>query len=539
MNASDPSMARPRLRTLGPWSWIWLVPIAAAFIVIALAVRSLLDHGPVVTISFDDAEGLVAGETQILHKDVDVGTVEAVYLSHDLSRVIVRARMRRAATEYLGDRTQFWIVRARVGAAGISGLSTIVSGSYIEMYPSAGTDKREFIGLDAPPAVPPGTAGHAFLLHADDPGALTAGSPVSYRGIQVGAITRVELNQPLSRVDISAFVRAPYAALVRPESRFWNSGGIDLSLGASGVRVRASSWQQLISGGVSFDTPAAGLTRAATDQDRAFRLYDSKEEAARDPRGPTLVYRIDLRGIARGIVPGAGVQLQGAPVGEVTDAHVEYDDVKGTVVTRVTIRIDSSRVEIAHRRGPPSTDVAEALAQRLESLVSHGLRAQLATANVLTGLKVISLDMVPGAPPARVLRADGEVILPSVGGTDLSDVLASASTVLQHIDTATAGPELGHAIRELDRTLTNLGAITADARPQIEPLLASLRAASDAANRALQAAHTVLGKSAATDTDLPRLIRELTDTARSVRSLTDYLDRHPEALIRGRKEADQ
>jgi paraquat-inducible protein B len=152
---------------------------------------------------------------------------------------------------------------------------------------------------------------------------------------------------------------------------------------------------------------------------------------------------------------------------------------------------------------------------------------------------VISLDLVPDAPPARIAQVNGYAQLPSGGSTEIADILASVKSVVHHIDTVTAGPELGHAIKELDRTLSNLDHITADVQPQIKPLLDSLRETSDAAQQTLQAAHHMLGTSVSGGTDLPRLIRELTEAARSIRALTDYLDQHPEALIRGRKGDDK
>jgi paraquat-inducible protein B len=151
---------------------------------------------------------------------------------------------------------------------------------------------------------------------------------------------------------------------------------------------------------------------------------------------------------------------------------------------------------------------------------------------------VISLDMVRDAPPARIEQVDGYAQLPSGSSTEITDILTSVKNIVHHIDTVTAGPELGHAIKELDRTLTDLDHITTDVQPQIKPLIDSLRDTADAAQQTLQAARHVLGTSASSGTDLPRLIRELTEAARSIRALTDYLEQHPEALIRGRKGDD-
>ena len=540
MSDADEMPPDARLRPRRWFSWVWLVPAVAAAIVIGLAIRGLEERGPLITISFTDAEGLQPGDTKIRHKDVDLGTVESVYLTRDMSRVVVRARMRRSASAHLTAGTRFWIVRPRVGFGGISGLSTLVSGSYIEMFPGNGAPERNFVGLDEPPALIPDTPGRSFTLRAGDLGSLVGGSRISYRGVPVGEVEGFALDRQHHQIEVYAFIRSPYESLVHPESRFWNSGGVDVSVGVQGLRFRASSWQQLVSGGISFDTPDAALVRASSDPGSVFRLYDNEADAEQDPRGPTLVYRVDFTGAAAGGVgPGTTVQLLGSGIGQVTEARLQYDDATESMLTRVTLQIDPSRIEVVHRRAGAATDPLAAFGARLEKLVARGLRARLTTANFVTGIKVISLDMVRDAPPARIEQMDGYAQLPTGRSTDLADILATVKSMVHHVDAVTAGPELGHAIKELDRTLTNLDRLTAEIQPQIKPLIDSLRETADAAQRTLQAANSMLGSSVSSGTDLPRLIRELTEAARSIRALTDYLDQHPEALIRGRKGDDR
>jgi len=539
MSDTGPAPPTATLRPRGWFSWVWIVPAVAAAIVLGLAIRALVDRGPLITISFTDAEGLQAGETRIRHKDVDLGTVESVYLTPDMSRVVVSARMRRSAVAHLTAATRFWIVRPRVGFGGISGLSTLVSGSYIEMYPGDGEPERSFVGLDEPPAIIPDTPGRSFTLHANDLGSLVGGSQISYRGVPVGEVEGFALDRQHHQIEIYAFIRSPYEGLIHPESRFWNSGGVDVSVGVTGLRFRASSWQQLVSGGISFDTPDSALTKPPSNAGAVFRLYNNQDDAQQDPRGSTLVYRVNFTGPAAGAVgPGTTVQMLGAMVGQVTEAHLQYDDAARLMRTSVTLQIDPSRVEIVHRQTGEAGEPADAFRVRLERLVASGLRAQVTTANFLTGIKVVSLDLERDAPPARIEQVDGYAQLPSGSSTDIADVLASVKSVVHHIDTFTAGPELGHAVKELDRTLTNLDHITTDVQPQIKPLLDSLRDTADAAQQTLQAARHMLGTGASSGTDLPRLIRELTEAARSIRALTDYLDQHPEALLRGRKGDD-
>ncbi len=535
--ANTPGEPVPSARRQPPagFTWIWLAPLVAVVVVGWLAVRAIVERGPVITISFSDAEGIQAGDTKVRHKDVDLGTIESIYLNREMSRVFVRARMRRSVDAHLTADAKFWIVRPRVGIGGISGLSTLVSGAYIEMYPgqAGGPLQRSFVGLDQPPAMTPDTPGRSFTLHTSDLGSLTGGSPVSYRGVPVGEVEGFQLDAMGKQISIYAFVRAPYDKYVNAQTRFWNSGGIDVAVGVEGLRFRASSWQQLISGGVSFDTPDRALSASESAAGTEFRLYGNQYDAERDPRGSILVYRVTFPGGGE-VGPGTSVQLQSTEIGQVSESHLQFDDATETFITRVTFQIDPTRVEIVNRRGDRSGDTVEALGARLEKLVTRGLRAHLVSANFLTGGKIVALDMMPDVPQAKIRAVDGVLEFPAAGSVDLPTLLASAQRILHRIDAATAGPALGHAIAELDRTLANLERVSAELEPQIKPLMTSLRQTAETAERTLQAANDVLGSGAASGADLPRLIRELTDSARALRDLADYLERHPESLIRGR-----
>jgi paraquat-inducible protein B len=527
-----------RVRPRRWFAWVWVVPIVAAGLVVWLAWRSLADRGPTITIAFKGAEGLQAGQTKIQHRDVDVGTVESLELTPDMSRVIVHARMTRQAAPYLNENTRFYIVAPHVGFGGISGLSTIVSGTYIEMYPGKdGSPQRHFVALDEPPILPPDTPGRSFTLEAPDLGSLTRGSPISYSGVSVGEVEGYQLAKDGTRVTVTAFIRAPWDDLVHPETRFWNAGGVDMTFGAQGFRVRASSWQQLLSGGIAFETPETALTAAPSPAGADFKLYENRGYALRTPRGPEVVYIAKFEGNQRGVMPGVPVELEGNEVGEVKEAHLMYDEHRHMLLTRVTFSIDPDRVKIEGMVPPVGADARDAVKSWMKTLVDHGLRAQVSSLSFLTGQRLVALDMTPDAPPAHV-RASGDGLeFPTTSSGDLADILQSLRGVLQNLNRATSGPQLGHALQSLDRTLTRLDDMTRDVEPDIKSLVKSLRDTADAAQGTLSAVQSMMGGSGngATNTDLPKAMRELTEAARSVRVLADYLDRHPESLLRGRK----
>jgi paraquat-inducible protein B len=538
---TEPPVKEPeaRVRQGRRLSLVWVVPVIAAAVVVGLGWRAIVQRGPSITITFYAGEGIQSGQTRIRRKDVDLGTVESIRLSKDLSRVVVRARMLRSATPYLNDHTQFWIVRPRISAEGVSGLATLVSGVYIEMYPGNGNPRTDFTGLESPPVLQPDVPGRSFVLHASQLSSLNQGSAIFYRGLSVGEIMGYSLNQKTQRIDIFAFVRAPYDRLIHPETRFWNASGVDVSVGAQGVHMVASSWQQLLSGGVEFNTPSSDVSAAPSPAGAQFRLYDDKNAAEKDPRGNALIYQIDFMGAVAGIEHGTPVNLLGTQVGQVKSVQLEYDDHAHVLHTPVIVAIDPARVKVVNGPVRSAEELAQDFSAHMEDWVKRGLRARLTSASLITGQQIISLDMVPDAPAARIERVGSQLQIPNAPAVDIAQILQSVHSILRHIDRATAGPELSHAMKELDRTLTHLDQITGEVEPQIKPLIASLRESSEAAQRTLQQAGNVLGSNAAQGTDLPRLMQELTDAARSVKALADYLDRHPEALIRGKKKEEE
>ena len=527
-----------RVRPRRWFVWVWVVPILAAAIVIWLAWRSLEDRGPEITIEFKAAEGLQAGQTKIQHRDVDVGTVESLELTKDMSRVIVHARMTRRAAPYLNEQTRFYLVVPRVGVGGISGLSTIVSGSYIEMQPGRdGQPQRHFVALDEPPILPPDSRGRSFTLRTPDLGSLTQGSQITYHGVAVGEVEGYILAPDGGHVTVTAFVRAPWDDLVHPETRFWNAGGVDLSVGAQGVRVRANSWQQLLSGGISFETPTTALTSPASPAGSDFPLYENRQHALRVSRGPEILYTAEFAGNQRGLEPGTSVELQGEEIGEVQEVHLRYDEHHHALVTRVAFSVDPDRVSIEDMPHPAGVDRREMVGGWLKTLVEHGTRAQVVSASFITGQKLIALDSTPNAPPAHIEKVAQTLVFPTTSSGDLTEILASLRGVLQNLDRATSGPQLGHALQELDKTMTHLDEVTRDVGPDIKGLVKSLRDTADAAQGTLSAMQGMMGGNGngTSNTDLPKLMQELQNAARSVRVLADYLDRHPDALLRGRK----
>jgi paraquat-inducible protein B len=405
------------------------------------------------------------------------------------------------------------------------------------MYPGqGGQSQRVFLGLEDPPLLEADTNGRSFTLISDDLGSLTRGATVSYRGIEVGEVSGFVLGPDSKSVRVTIFVHAPYDKLVHPQTHFWNAGGLDVTLGAQGARIRSNSWQQLLSGGVEFQTPTETLTAEPAAENSVFTLYENEWRARRDPRAEPLIYVSTFPDGARELEPGSAVELKGMEIGSVKSAELAYDEKRRTLETLVTYEIDPTRVDILGIPSSGTSDPHAKVANWIERLKRDGLHAQIASTNLITGRKIVTLDIVGGPNNAKTERRQGHELIPSSSSGDLSDTLASLRKVLDNLDRATSGPELGHAIKSLDSTLTRLDEITRDVQPDLKSLVKSLRETADAAQKTMSSVQGTLGNAGSNGTDVAELMRELKDAARSVRGLADYLDRHPEALIRGRKD---
>ncbi len=531
-------------------TWVWLIPVVAAFTVLWLGWQSLETRGPLITIVFDDAEGLDEGHTPVRYKSVQVGLVESVGLSKDLGKVVVTARMDRRVAASLTEHAQFWVVKPRFSASGVSGLSTLLSGSYIEMEPGSGARESQFTGLEDPPVVQSQVPGQRFTLEANQLGSLDQGSPVYFRGLQVGEVLGDALQQDGRSVEIYVFVRHPYDLLVKENTHFWNASGVSVGTTGSGIKANIGSLQTLLAGGIAFDSPPDGVMAPQGKTDARFKLYDDPASADEAATGPVVSYLIRFPGAIHGLGLGSPVELNGVKIGRVTAFHLEYDLATTDLQTPVTVELQPDLLRL--KGGMVATP--ETFDRALHDLTGNGLRARLGTASLLTGSLLVSLEQVQGATPAVMTAENGLAVIPATGSGSLDQLTKSATAlidslrtplpmIMEHLnrivanfDHLTGSPELSQATSDLAKTIANLQRITASTDVALPPLLTSLRQTADAANRAAVAANRIVGGDpVASGHDMPAMLRELTAAARSIRDLTEFLDQHPDALLRGRR----
>jgi paraquat-inducible protein B len=531
-------------------SIVWLIPIVAVLIGGWLAYKGLSEKGPMVTISFESAEGLEAGKTKLKYKDVEVGKVETIRFNADLSRVLVTAELVKEATPFLTENTRFWVVRPRVTASGVSGLGTLFSGAYIGMDPGReGEPARRFEGLEIPPVVTTGMPGHVFLLRAIALGSLDIGSPVYYRQIQVGQVIGYELDEEGQSLSIKVFINAPHDKLVRKNTRFWNASGFDLKLDAGGLKLNTESLVSIMMGGIAFDTPTSLAAGGPAQEGHVFKLYETRASIFERTYTQKMHYILHFDESIRGLTVGAPVEFRGIKIGQVADIKSEFDMEKTSPRITVLIETEPQRWKVA---GTALSRTADDAKKNISKLVAKGLRAQLKTGSLLTGQLFVDIDFHPDAPNAQVKYGEKFPELPTIPAPLLiitarvNDLLSKLETVpiekigknlgdtLQNVKRLTESKELLEAVQGLNETLQQTRQLVQNLDSNVAPAISSTL---DQAQKTLVAIEGTLGKDSPLQHEMTQALKELAEAARALRILADYLERHPDAIIFGKGKA--
>jgi paraquat-inducible protein B len=501
-------------------SLVWIVPIVAAVVGAWVAVTRILSEGPEITITFASAEGLEAGKTKIEYKGVDVGTLSKVRLSSDHQRVIATVQMAPRTEDFLVEDTHFWVVRPRISGANVTGLGTLISGAYIGMeIGDSKREKRNFVSLETQPVITGGAPGRFFVLKAPDLGSLDTGTPIFFRRLQVGQVSSYQLDKDGQAFTLKVFVRAPYDRYVTPNTRFWQASGVDVKLSATGLAVQTQSLLSILIGGVAFETPASGSPMPPAAPNTVFTLFNNRAEAFEPPARYPQTYQLIFNQSVRGLAPGAPVDFRGIQIGEVGEVQAQVDMKNFTFSVPVTIHLDPQRLGVRVHDLKPGVSL-EALRRKLiDSLVAHGVRAQLRSGNLLTGSVYVALDFFPGAAPATIDWSQRPVQLPTMPG-QLEATEARVENIIHKIDQMPL-KEIGDNLR---RTLADLDSTVVSARGTL-----------DRARSTLDTANGVIEPNSPQSQELNQTLQEVSRAARSMRVLADYLERHPEALLRGKK----
>jgi len=530
------------------FSAIWIIPALAALVAIGIAAQRFLSEGPEITITFKSADGIEAGKTFVKFKDVNIGQVTAVRLTEDLGHVEVTAKIARSAAALMVDDAHFWVVRPRISLSGISGLSTLLSGNFIGFEAGRSDNRqRKFVGMNVPPIITGGMPGRQFVLKAEDLGSLGIGSPIYFRRLQVGQVVAYDLAADGKSVEIRIFVNSPYDQYVVTSTRFWNASGLDVSLSANGLDVRTQSLVALIEGGVAFDSPAFPRAPPPAEANASFTLFSDRGTAMKLDESIATRYVLYFDESVRGVSVGAPVTFFGVPVGEVTDVGLSFDTKTLGARPRVEIMLFPERMistlPAAQEKAIEAFVQDKALRQAVmrRMVEQRGLRAQLVTGSLVTGQRLVALSYFPKAPKARIDWNAPNPELPTVTST-LPEIEARLGSIIEKLDRVPfndIGDDLKKNLVALEQTLKDASAmlthVDADIVPALKTTLDDARLALGAADRMFNSTEAnLVGPGAPGQAELRNAMNELARAARSLRVLADYLERHPEALIRGK-----
>lgn len=546
-SSSDPRAASPEVKKgWGRFSIVWLVPLAALIVGGWLLWRDVVSKGPEITVTFETAEGIAAGKTAVRYRDVDVGQVTSINLDDELEHVRLTIRMNADFAEYLTDKTRFWVVRPRVSARGITGLETIVSGAYIEVVPDASGERaRAFEGEEEPQYIPNNKDGTRFVLKADELGSLTTGTPVLLRGVEVGEVLETKLDEDATGVSVPVFIREPFDALVKRNTRFWDSSGIALDLNADGLSVRAQSVRSVLAGGINFYTPDDSVNDERAEADTVFLLHGSLEKAELLAQGHSLKYILYFDTSVRGLSRGAPVEFNGIRVGTVESVDLEYVINQNIFRVPVVVTIEPERVRLVggnlDENDPQAT---------IDTLVDNGLRARLKTGSFITGQLFVDLSMNPVTPARYLGDGNGPYReLPTLP-QKLDEIANSLSSLLEKVETfpieeigirllgtvegmenIVTSPALSDAMTNLKQAAAGVSSLVNNLDTTVLP---ATQTALDTAREALGGVRDITAPTSPLRYNLEQALKELSATARSLRDLTEFLEQNPSALILGK-----
>ena len=547
-----------RAQTRRPrFSLIWLLPLVAVLIALSMAVHNWLQTGPMISIRFQTAEGLVAGKSQVRYKEVVIGTVRSVSLAEQGDGVVVQVQLEGTAAKVANSGTRFWVVRPQLGLGGVTGLGTLLSGAYIgtDAGDYANPKQTEFVGLEQPPAVTRDSKGKRYYLMTNTLGSLGIGSPVFYRRVQVGRVTSYALAKDGKGIGVEVFIDQPYDAYVTPRTRFWNASGIDVSVGSDGVKVNTESLAAIVAGGVAFGEPPESAVPVAAEQiakavaDTApegtrFQLHDNAKVAMSSRSETPVVVRMRYDQSVRGLAIGAPVELGGMPIGEVLETSLDFDQERKNFIVWVDAllyprQMGDAFLHLMEEAGAASQTAKEQDRAFIRYLVEHGYRAKLKTGNLITGQLYVNIERVPKAPVFSGRYDALPVPFPTVQGANMEQLQTQLSNIANRLEKVRfdeIGTDLQNSLKSATRALDTANRSLNNLTPEARVMLVDAQKALRSAEATMAAVQPAVGPGGVTDQANDALL-EVRKAAQSLRGLTDYLKTHPDALLRGRSGA--
>jgi len=428
-------------------SKIWILPIVAVLIGLGMIYNDFSNQGVHIRLQFETAEGLVANKTVLKNRNVDIGLVQKISFSDDKSKIEVDIEVDKSMVSFLVEDSEFWVVKPRFGATGITGIGTLLSGAYIEVSPGQSrTAKFQFTGLETPPITSSNADGIHLKLMSRGTKPLKVGNPILHKGFEVGAVESKYYDDLEQEAHYDIFIHAPFHNLITQNTSFWNVSGLSISTTTQGIRLDMASIDALVAGGVEFGLVDGASAGVGVPQNHQFQLFDSKESIDEQRIYKYVEYVVLVEDSVGGLYKGAPVEYRGIRMGTVSEPYLEFWKVIDTAGVgkedriAVVLRLEPERLI---KNGFISTEVFSGL---IEDWIKQGMTASIETANIVTGSSKISLQ--PGGEPVKSVSFFGDYPLIPTGQSGFSDIVKKLDSVLGTLDSL-----------PLQATLSNLNSL--------------------------------------------------------------------------------
>lgn len=431
---NDSQAANATVKQMKTVSTIWFIPLIAVFIGCWMIYYQWSNAGSEITILFPTAEGMEAGKTKIKSRNVDIGEVSQIELNKNGNGVIVKVKIKKTAEHFLVTDSMFWVVSPQISHAGISGLSTLISGVYIEISPGKSNKERYlFDALNSPPLTPAGTPGLHITLNSNDQFAYSKGDPIIYKGLTVGQFEDIYFNFEERVVYYNAFIKSPYHQLITSNTKFWDVSGLQLDLNADGISVKTGNFETMLTNGATFGIPEGMAIGEIIGERSYFDIYASYEEADDERYRRSIEFVVLVNDSIRGLSVGAPVEYKGVQIGKVRSTNLIHSQEHEQLIEEefkipVLISLQPGRV------GLPDNDKGESLMKKQNIFwIEQGLKAVLRTGNILTGSLYVDLQHNKGQPITEIAKYGDYPIIPT-NSDDFTQITSKAEQFIDNLN---------------------------------------------------------------------------------------------------------
>lgn len=516
-------------------SKVWVIPIIALLIGAWMVYYQWQNQGPLITIDMSSAGGIEINKTPIKIRDLDVGQVKKIELKPELDGVTVTARLEKSAARLLNENTRFWVVAPRVSFSEVSGLNTLLSGSFIAMTAeTGGAEKDHFTALERPPVTPPGTPGlHVELRSDTDDLTYKPGDTIIYKGFKVGEFEEVNFDVEMGLITYRAFIHDPYHKLIDENTRFWNVSGVRVQLSSSGLTIQTGSLETLLANGVTFGNPQ-GDTKGQPIKDNAkFVIYNNYNAAADERFRYAAQYVLLIDESVRGLTVGAPVEYRGLQIGKVASINDFNMDIGSLLDDEYPIPV-LINIYPGKARLEDSPEGLKILRERLERWIRKDLRATLRMGNFITGGLYVDLQHVsdPGTP--AILKVNKMDVIPTVS-SEFTQLTQKADAILDKINAL----PVETLIAEISDVMARLEA-AAESVNKTSDSFDDTIAALDTKSLNTQIQHSLkafdelvkhYSEGGLSEAEIADTVDSLQETLRSIQPLLIQLNRTPNGLI--------